>query len=339
MKNVTKDKFDYELVYEFCDSYAGVRETGTITGYRWAAHNFLTFLDEERNTELDDVEWTDVDAWVKDMVDTYPDSTVKTRYNHLRSFFDWLKSHKEYFEGRALPVDHDEFSITDYIDRGTTAKGQETAARGGIVFVTPNEYRQLLNHVPEPKFRNELIIKCLWHLGLRRKELTDIAVEPRRESEDVYGHLDFSENRLRVPPVKGTETRPVWFRDELAVPLKRWIRSERRAVYYADESEYLFPTRRSEQLSPKRVTKVVTQAAENAGIQTTLYEDANGNERTRITPHALRHGYAVQHVRNGTNVKVLNDLLGHEDMETTQVYLQFDDETKREAQHRHAPEV
>lgn len=340
MKNVTHDKFKYSLVYEFCSSYAGVREAGTITGYRWAARNFLDYIKEDRQVELEDVKWTDVDAFIRDMRKTYPQSTVKTRYNHLRSFFNWLAAYKDYWEDRdTLPIDHDDFSITDYIDRGVTAKEKKTAARDGIVFITPDEYQKLLEHVPEPKFRNELIVKCLWHLGLRRKELTDIEIAPKREEEDVYGRLNFEENRLDVPSVKGSDGRPVWFRESLAVPLKRWIRSERKAVYYADESDYLFPTRRSEKLSPKRVTKVVTDAAKNAGIQTTLYTDANGNDRKRITPHALRHGFAIKHVRNGTNVKILNDLLGHDDIETTQVYLQFDDETKREAQHRHAPEV
>lgn len=336
---VKRKNFEHDIVYEFCAKYKGVREDGTLTGYRWSSRHFIEFLDQDRQVALEDVDWTDVDAFIRDMVETYPDTTVKTRYNHLRSFFQWLQAHKDYYADRdQLPVDHDEFSITEYIDRGKTAKQTETAARGGIVFITPDEYEKLVNHVPSPKFRNELILKMLWHLGLRRKEVVDTKITPQREDEGVYGNIDFDANRLDVPAVKG-EGRPLWFRDSLAVTLKRWIRSERKAVYHAAESNYLFPSRNSDQLSPKRVSTVVAEAAENAGIQTVLYEDANGHERRRITPHAFRHGFAVRHVRNGTNIKVLNDLLGHEDLSTTQIYLQFDDATKRDAQHRNAPQI
>lgn len=340
MKNVTRDKFDYDIVFDFCSEYDGKRSPGTITGYRWSARNFVEFLEQQRTVDLEDVDWRDVDAFIDEISNQYPDSTVKTRYNHLRTFFDYLQTYHGYYEDRdVLPVDHDRFTITDYINRGNTAKKSETAARGGVVFVTPEEYEMLIDNVPSPKFRNELIIKMLWGLGLRRRELVDLMVAPADSHRDRYGHIDFDEQKLQVPAVKSDDGRALWFRDSIGVPLRRWITSERKAVYYADESNYLFPSRNSEQLTPKRVSAVVRQAAENAGIQSVLYEDANGNERRRITPHALRHGFAVQHVRNGTNIKTLCDLMGHEDISTTQIYLQFDDATKREAMHRNAPDV
>lgn len=340
MQNVTRDKFDYEIVFDFCAEYANRRAEGTITGYRWSARNFVEFIDQRRTTDLDDVDWRDVKAFISHISEEYPDSTVKTRYNHLRTFFQYLRDYRGYYEDReVLPVDHERFEITEFISRGKTAKGEETAARGGIVFVRPDEYEMLIENVPQPKFRNELIIKMLFGLGLRRVELVDIQITPEEPHRDRYGHIDFEENRIQVPTAKSDDNRSIWFRKGIEVPLKRWITTERDAVFYADESNFLFPSRNSEQLTPKRVGYVVREAAENAGIQSTLYTDANGNDRKRITAHALRHGFAVEHVRNGTNVKVLKDLLGHEDLSTTQIYLQFDDKTKREAQHRNAPEV
>ncbi|KTG22215.1 tyrosine-type recombinase/integrase [Haloferax profundi] len=226
-----------------------------------------------------------------------------------------------------------------YILRGTTRKQQETAARGGVVFATQNEYEQLIEHVPTPKFRNELIIKILYGLGLRRKELVDIKIAPKQPDEGRYGHLDFEKNKLEVPAAKSDDGRPLWFGSKLRAPLRRWIRSERDAVFYASESDYLFPSRSSVQLTPKRVTAVVAEAAENAGIQSVMYTDQNGYERRRITPHALRHGFAVRHVRNGTVVVTLRDLMGDKDVSVTQVYLQFRDSTLRDAMHRNSPNL
>lgn len=337
MQNITRDKFRHDLVYEFCSSYSGIRESGTITGYRAAADGLLTWLEEHRGVEIGDIDWTDLDAHIRWLAGTYPDSTVKTRYNHLRSFLGWVHRQKGLLDEH--PADADEFEITEYITRGTTRKQEETAARGGIVFVTPDEYKTLVKNVPSPKFRNELIVKMLWGLGLRRKELVDIQIDPQQPDNKQYGHIDLDANRLQVPAVKGSDGRPLWFESGIRTPLRRWIRNERNAVFHADESSYLFPSRNSEQLTPKRVSHVVREAAKNAGIQSVMYTDANGYDRHRITPHALRHGFAVRHIRNGTDIVTLRDLMGHQDVAVTQVYLQFRDSTLREAMHRNAPEV
>lgn len=338
MMNVDREKFDHDIVFEFCKEFEGKRESGTLNGYRWSARNFIEFL-ETKPVVLEDVSWEQVDEFISEMSTTYPDSTLKTRYNHLRTFFKYLRDYHGYYEDRVLPVDDNKFSITDYIDRGQTEKSEESAARGGIIFLRPSEFDEMVKNVPSPKFRNELLLKILYGMGLRRKEASEIQIEPSQPHRNVYGDINMSENRLQVRSVKSTESRSIWFDNSIKIPLQRWIETERNAVFHAEESKYLFPTRKSEKLSPKRITEIVKQTAENAGIQSVLYYDANGDPRRRITTHAFRHGFAVQHVRNGTNIKVLKDLLGHKDLTTTQIYLQFDDRTKRQAQFRNAPKV
>ncbi|RLM47487.1 hypothetical protein DVK00_02975 [Haloarcula sp. Atlit-47R] len=339
MKNVTRDKFDHEIVFDFCDHYNGRRASGTITGYRWSARNFVDWLEDE-GIELTNVTWKEIDDFIASITDIYPDSTVKTRYNHLRTFIKWLNTYHGYYDDLAvLPIDNDKFAITEHITRGSTAKKEATGNSEGVVFLRPSEYKTMLQHVPAPKFRNELILKMLWGLGLRNKELTHLKIAPETPHLDKYGSIDFKQQEISVPAVKTDNPRDLWFQDSIGIPLRRWIESERQAVFHADDSEYLFPTRSSTRISKKRVTKIVSQAAENAGIQSVMFTDAKGVERKRISPHAFRHGFAVQHVRNGTNIKVLKDLLGHEDISTTQIYLQFDKATRKEAMHRNAPEV
>jgi len=339
MKNITRDKFDHELGYEFVASQRNKSENQTLTGYRVASDGFLTFLDD-RDVELEDVDWTDIDAWISSMVDDYAESSIKTRFNHLRTFVAWLQARKGYFRDRdVLPTDSPHLDITDYITRGKTRKEEEMQAKGGVVWVRDEEYELLKQNVPAPKYRNELILKMLRGMGLRRSEVTGLQITPQMEHQDRYGAIDLDEGKLMTPPVKKTNGRELWFGSAIARPLRRWIEVERESVYYADESDYLFPSRNSEQLTPKRVTNMVVTAAERAGIQSTMYTDANGNKRKRITPHALRHAYGVTHVRNGTDIMTLKNLMGHADISTTQIYLQFKDEQMREAQHRNAPEV
>lgn len=338
MKNVHRDKFNYKINYEFCTAHRNKVEEGTLTGYRWTVKSFIDHINE-KDVELGEIDWTDIDSFLDWMVGEYSDSTTKTRYNHLRSFIKWLRAKKGYYSDREiLPIDSRHLDITDYIERGKTRKGSEAAAKGSIVFIEPDEYELLKKNVPSPKYRNELILKMLWHLGLRRTEVTEMKITPEIDHKNQYGNINLADNEINIPNVKGGE-RTLWFRDSLKTPLQRWIETEREAVFYADKSPYLFPSRGSEQLTPKRITSMVDEAAKNAGIQSTLYIDANGNKRRRITPHSLRHGYGVRHVRAGTDVRTLQQLMGHHDISVTQRYLQFRDEPLRQAQFRHAPEV
>lgn len=339
MKNITRDKFEHELGYEFVTAQRNKTENHTLTGYRVASDGFLSFIDN-RCVELEDVDWTDIDGWISEMSDDYAESSVKTRYNHLRTFIAWLQARKGYFRDRdVLPIDSKHLDITDYITRGKTRKEVEMNAKGGIVWVRDEEYELLKQNVPEPKFRNELILKMLRGMGLRRSEVTGLQITPEMEHQDRYGAINLGEGKLMTPPVKSTKGREMWFGEAIARPLRRWIDVEREAVYYADESDYLFPSRNSDQLTAKRVTSMVGTAAERAGIQSTMYTDADGNERKRITPHGLRHAYGVTHVRNGTDIMTLKNLMGHSDISTTQTYLKFKDKQMREAQHRNAPDV
>lgn len=340
MQEVTSDKFNYDLSYEFVDSRENKAENSTLTSYRIVSDGFLEFVDEERGVGLKDIDWEDIDAWIDSMTAEYAESSIKTRYNHLRTFIAWLQAREGYFRKRdTLPTDADELKITDYISRGRTRKEQEMNAKDGVVWVRDEEYELLKKNVPAPKFRNELILKMLRGLGLRRAEVAELEIAPRMEHQDRYGAVDLSKGKLVTPQMKTTGGRNAWFNDGIALPLRRWIEVERDAVYYADESDALFPTQFSEQLSPKQVGQVVVKAAENAGIQSVMYTDAGDFERKRITPHALRHAFGVKHVRNGTDIMTLKNLMGHEDISTTQIYLQFKSKQMREAQHRNAPEV
>ena len=77
------------------------------------------------------------------------------------------------------------------------------------------------------------------------------------------------------------------------------------------------------------INRVVIKAARNADIREVLYVDSGGRERAKITAHALRHSFAAHSVKNGMDIKNLQTLLGHENLDTTETYLQFRQEEVR----------
>ena len=65
--------------------------------------------------------------------------------------------------------------------------------------------------------------------------------------------------------------------------------------------------------------------------------DAAGNDRRKVTAHVLRHSFAVQSIKNGTDTPRLQELMGHSEIETTERYLKFANNDLREAARRYGP--
>jgi integrase/recombinase XerD len=117
--------------------------------------------------------------------------------------------------------------------------------------------------------------------------------------------------------------------------LNEWLEVHRPS-YTRNDSPYLFISQKSDQLSPTHINRIVKKAAERAGIQEELYADNKGHPRYKITSHALRHSFAVHFLRppNPGSYEQLKEILGHEDIKTTQVYGEILDEDVDKAYQR-----
>jgi integrase/recombinase XerD len=209
-----------------------------------------------------------------------------------------------------------------YMKKGSL-KDQNTEEK--FVYLEPNEVEALKEHVRPPELRNELIIEILYRTGMRRSELSRL----RPES------VTFNDTNIQfeVEDVKGDKARTVWTNNGIRTLLDVWMNVERETVYRADESEYLFPSQKSDRITPDMITNMVAEAADDAGLQEVLYVDKNGSEKRRIGAHALRHSYANRMItgENSIDLARLQDLMGHESIDVTREYLAFKDKQKRDA--------
>ena len=280
--------------------------------------------------DFEDIDGRTIKSYIGWLKQDYPPNTALRKVNSVSNFCNFLVD----VEGVLDENPREEIKISDYLDRGYTVKQDELAQREGVVWLTEDEFQQVLENVPKPRTRNELLLRLTWQTGLRASEVVSIRYE-----EDMYP----DERRIEVASAKsnGLEIRDVWWQPSLDPLLNRYLDADRNALKFSDESPYLFCSSHYPHLSPNRPNRVFKKAVEAADLQETVQHDARGHERKKYTFHCLRHSFAVHFVKDhgdgGGDIRSLQQLLGHSSIEVTEKYLRFADETLRDKQMRHGP--
>lgn len=149
--------------------------------------------------------------------------------------------------------------------------------------------------------RNRAIFEILYACGLRVSELCNARLE----------HLDLDAGWIRVTG-KGNKTRIVPVGSKAREAVDRYLRSERPGLVRAKSGAEVFLSIRGKKLTPPRIWQLVKSYAAIAGIETNVY------------PHLMRHSFATHLLSNGADLRIIQELLGHADIATTEIYTHVD---------------
>jgi integrase/recombinase XerD len=252
--------------------------------------------------------------------DGYAPSTVNLRLAAISTFYQVMQEVNQDSDiPVSLPVDELENPAKSlepiaewqtYKDRMVEKEKQSSSKEDEYHYLKPNQVKELIKNVPAPKPRNELIIRLLFHTGARRGELATTKL-------DDYDH---EKNTVEMHDKKNNQTIERHYPHRVQKFIDRWRNVHRKALPTAD-SEYMFPTTHSEQIGPAVINKMVKKAAENADLQAYTTREVDGQRQAEITAHTLRHSYAMDRLDNGMDIRTIQELLGHSKLETTEVYL------------------
>jgi len=209
-------------------------------------------------------------------------SSLRLTTVHLKIFFRWLHSKK------VIPMDPAEPLVSSKADRKLPSTLSPAVIDGWLESIPADE---LLGR------RDRAVLELFYSAGLRLAELCAARLE----------WMDSEEGFLRVTG-KGNKTRMVRVGRKALAAIADYLENERPKLVKRSTSSHIFIGIRGAALTPERIRQIVKSRAALAGIGSTVY------------PHLLRHSFATHLLEGGADLRVIQELLGHADISTTQIY-------------------
>jgi integrase/recombinase XerD len=162
--------------------------------------------------------------------------------------------------------------------------------------------------------RDRTMLEVLYATGLRVTELVSLRL----------GQVNLNQGVVRVTG-KGGRERLIPLGEESLEWLQRFIAGPREEILVEKQTDFIFPTRRGDCMTRQAFWHIIKRYTQRAGIKQAL------------SPHTLRHAFATHLLNHGADLRVVQMLLGHSDLSTTQIYTHVARERLRELHARHHP--
>ena len=162
--------------------------------------------------------------------------------------------------------------------------------------------------------RDRTMLEVLYATGLRVSELVNL-----RASQ-----VNLNQGVIRVVG-KGNRERLIPLGEEAVRWLTEFFRGPRLEILLERQTDYMFPTRRGDRMTRQAFWHIIKRYAHKGGVQKGL------------SPHTLRHAFATHLLNHGADLRVVQMLLGHSDLSTTQIYTHVARERMKELHAQHHP--
>jgi integrase/recombinase XerD len=162
--------------------------------------------------------------------------------------------------------------------------------------------------------RDRTMLEVLYATGLRVSELINL-----KQSE-----INLNQGVLRIVG-KGDRERLIPLGEEAQNWIRDFIAGPRSEILLERQTDYLFPTRRGDRMTRQAFWHIIKRYSKQADIS------------SKMSPHTLRHAFATHLLNNGADLRVVQMLLGHSDLSTTQIYTHVARARMKEMHSEHHP--
>lgn len=259
--------------------------------------------------------------------------------NTIKSYFNDLKDFDLYFGGNLIKLEYKDLS--KYLDSLEQLNARSVAHYITVIssfysflvdekiidenpcsnIVGPKIPKKLPNYLTEEEidnlldirlvtpydYRNKAMLELLYASGVRITELINLKVSD----------VDFDNCFIRVVG-KGKKERIVPITDVAIKYLMIYLEDYRNVILKSHDSEYLFISNTFKNISRQGFFKILKAECQRCGIEKS------------VSPHVLRHSFATHLLKHGADLRIIQELLGHEDISTTQIYAHLVNDKLRE---------
>ncbi len=286
-----------ELIYDFIESLEieNGRSTKTAENYQFYLERFMSFTSDIKPEDITKETVRKYRLWLNRLTNEHGDNlSLITQNYHLIALRGFLK----YLANRDIK------SLSpDYVSLPKVVKKQ-------VSFLHFDEVQRMLNEVDtstEEGLRDRAILELLFAGGLRVSELVSLDKE----------HINVERREFTVRG-KGKKDRPIFFTKSAAKWIGEYLDTRTDALpalflSYSRNASKPDNSGNYRRLSVRSIQNIVNKYAKLAGIT------------KQVTPHTMRHSFATDLLMNGADIRSVQDMLGHSNISTTQVYTHITD--------------
>jgi len=259
----------------------------TLESYRFDLKKYFDYLKQHKIYDLNSVTSEKISGFINNLyLKKLKSTSIKRHLSAIRTFHKYLLN-EEY-------CDSNPAELVDSPKLGRKLPGA----------LTVDEMKKLLN-LPYPKdylgWRDKAILEFLYATGVRISEMVNFTTKnflPQVGWARIIG----KRNKERLVPIgkKGIKA------------IKEYLKRSRPYIAKSDSEDIMFLNRWGKKLSRMGAWKIIKRYILQAGI------------KKRVTPHTIRHSFATHLLRAGADLRAVQEMLGHADISTTQVYTHID---------------
>lgn len=271
----------------------------TLDSYRRDLQQFADWLGKKAGKTLAQVEQTDIQQYLAVRFPKSRPRSISRLIASLRRFYRYALRENRIAADPTLQIDSPKLPRS--LPKSLTEEDVES------LLETPDINQPL-------GLRDRAMLEILYACGLRVSELVGLRVT----------EVSLSEGVIRVTG-KGSKTRLVPMGEEAVDWVARYLKEARPEILQRRLSDSLFVTQRGEAMTRQAFWYLIRRYAIKAGI------------RKPLSPHVLRHAFATHLLNHGADLRVVQMLLGHADISTTQIYTHVARERLKQLHAQHHP--
>jgi integrase/recombinase XerD len=271
----------------------------TISNYERDLKKYNSFLSISKIKSCEDIKHETIISFMEHLFKTQKDSSVCRTLSTLRSFYKFL--------------------VRNNFVRSNPFAGIKNPKKikRDIDILDQDQVKNFLDLVPESthlQLRDRAMLELLYSCGMRVSELTGLKLS-QIDHDEKYLRLIGKGNKERITPVGETAYSY----------LKKYLEKARFRIETEKKNNFVFLNSRGGKLSRQGFWKILKGYVEKFNIDIKIY------------PHIFRHSYATHLLESGADLRVVQELLGHSDISTTEIYTNLDKRYIKEAYFKFHP--